>query len=111
MIGSLKGVQIVEMPRNGTKGMCCGAGGGRMWMEEHLGTRINEWLPVFKGDGVGDLLLAGPHEGCCGHDEGGPFPGRRGSPHLETGRRSGQAGWQARRTNDRAHHHVNGSVV
>ena len=33
VIGHLKGVQIVEMPRNGTKGMCCGAGGARMWME------------------------------------------------------------------------------
>lgn len=42
VIGSLKGVQIVEMPRNGTKGMCCGAGGARMWMEETIGTKVND---------------------------------------------------------------------
>ncbi len=41
VIGSLKGVQIVEAGRNGTKGMCCGAGGARMWMEEDIGTAIN----------------------------------------------------------------------
>jgi Fe-S oxidoreductase/nitrate reductase gamma subunit len=42
VIGSLKGVQIVEMGRNGTKGMCCGAGGARMWMEETTGTKVND---------------------------------------------------------------------
>ncbi|HUS60797.1 MAG TPA: (Fe-S)-binding protein, partial [Acidimicrobiales bacterium] len=41
VIGSLKGIDIVEMPRNGTKGMCCGAGGARMWMEEHTGKKVN----------------------------------------------------------------------
>ncbi len=41
VIGSLKGVQLVEAGRNGTKGMCCGAGGARMWMEEDIGTNIN----------------------------------------------------------------------
>ncbi len=41
VIGSLGGVQIVEAERSGTKGMCCGAGGGRMWMEEHVGKNIN----------------------------------------------------------------------
>jgi Fe-S oxidoreductase len=42
VIGSLKGIEIVEMGRNGTTGMCCGAGGARMWMEETIGTKVND---------------------------------------------------------------------
>ena len=41
VIGSLAGIEIVEAGRNGTKGMCCGAGGARMWMEESTGKQVN----------------------------------------------------------------------
>ncbi|CAB4689747.1 MAG: 4Fe-4S dicluster domain-containing protein [Actinobacteria bacterium] len=41
VLGSLKGIEIVEAERNGTKGMCCGAGGARMWMEESTGKQVN----------------------------------------------------------------------
>jgi predicted flap endonuclease-1-like 5' DNA nuclease len=42
VVGSIKGIEIVEMERNGTKGMCCGAGGARMWMEEDIGVKVND---------------------------------------------------------------------
>jgi Fe-S oxidoreductase len=42
VVASIKGIEVVEMGRNGTKGMCCGAGGGRMWMEESIGKKVND---------------------------------------------------------------------
>jgi Fe-S oxidoreductase len=35
------GNQVVEMPRHGTRALCCGAGGARFWMEEKTGKKVN----------------------------------------------------------------------
>jgi Fe-S oxidoreductase len=41
VVESVPGQQVTEMELHHRRGMCCGAGGARMWMEEHEGQRIN----------------------------------------------------------------------
>lgn len=41
VLESLPATRLVEMKANYDQSMCCGAGGGRMWMEEKIGKRIN----------------------------------------------------------------------
>jgi Fe-S oxidoreductase/nitrate reductase gamma subunit len=53
VLGALSGVTVLEAKRNRAKSFCCGAGGGRMWMEEEAGHRVNEVR-------VGQLLETSP---------------------------------------------------
>jgi Fe-S oxidoreductase/nitrate reductase gamma subunit len=41
IIKALPEVQFKELQRHHENGFCCGGGGGRMWLHEHLGRRIN----------------------------------------------------------------------
>ena len=61
VIGSLAGIEIVEAERSGTEGLCCGAGGGRMFMEEHIGKNINvERSQELIATGAGRIATACP---------------------------------------------------
>jgi Fe-S oxidoreductase/nitrate reductase gamma subunit len=61
VLGQLAGIDIVEAPRNGTKAMCCGAGGARMWMEESIGKKVNtERSRELLDTGAGRIATACP---------------------------------------------------
>src|SRR6266403_1822600 len=54
---SVPGLRVVELPRSGARGLCCGGGGGHMWMEVKSKKRVNlirvEEILETKADIVG----------------------------------------------------------
>ena len=95
------GVSITEMDKSGRNTFCCGAGGGRMWMEETRGTRINEErtrqvletgagdgrdiVPVLHGDDERRARRGGRGGWCRGHGhQRGPGGSDRVNPAGST---------------------------
>ena len=55
------GHEVVEMPRHGTRALCCGAGGARFWMEEHTGKKVNiERSEEALATGADEIAVACP---------------------------------------------------
>jgi Fe-S oxidoreductase/nitrate reductase gamma subunit len=65
------GCQLIEMPRHGDRAFCCGAGGGRIWMEEKevkerpSESRIRE---AAKLDGVDTFIVTCPKDATMYRD-------------------------------------------
>jgi Fe-S oxidoreductase len=53
------GAAPLEMSHRKSKGFCCGAGGGRMWMEEQIGRRINHMRTEEAINTKAEILASG----------------------------------------------------
>lgn len=61
LLEAIPGVEVIEMENNKDIGRCCGAGGGRMWLEETIGKRVNQMrLEDAKQTEAGTVATACP---------------------------------------------------
>ncbi len=61
VLAAIPGLVVKEAELSREKDMCCGAGGGRMWLEEKLGERINQTrVTQLQGSGAADVAVACP---------------------------------------------------
>jgi len=69
VLSAIPGLELVEMARSGEGTLCCGGGGGRMWMETQAGERFAD-LRVQEAAGTGAELLVTtcPHCVACLED-------------------------------------------
>ncbi len=62
LLGAIPGLKVREAELTRDRSMCCGAGGGRMWLEESLGERINQKrFDQLKATGTTEVAVACPY--------------------------------------------------
>jgi Fe-S oxidoreductase len=57
VLEAIPGIILVEMERHGPDALCCGGGGGRMWMETPMGERFSD-LRVEEAKSTGASIIA-----------------------------------------------------
>ncbi len=62
LLKAIPGMKVREADLHRETSMCCGAGGGRMWLEEKLGERINQTrFTQLEASGTSDVAVACPY--------------------------------------------------
>jgi Fe-S oxidoreductase len=62
LLKAIPGMKVREAELHRETSMCCGAGGGRMWLEEKLGERINQTrFTQLEASGTSDVAVACPY--------------------------------------------------
>lgn len=57
VLDSIPGITLVEMERHGPDALCCGGGGGRMWMETPIGERFSD-IRAKEAESTGAAIIA-----------------------------------------------------
>jgi Fe-S oxidoreductase len=69
LLSSVPGVEMVEMEHHGPEALCCGGGGGRMWMETPIGERFADIrIGEAEATGAETIVTACPFCMACLED-------------------------------------------
>lgn len=69
ILAAIPGLEVVEMPRSRQDALCCGGGGGRMWMDTKAGERFGDLRVQEAAETGADVLVtACPHCIACLED-------------------------------------------
>ena len=62
LLDRVPGLKVRDAELSRDRSMCCGAGGGRMWLEENLGERINQMrFDQLRATGTAEVAVACPY--------------------------------------------------
>lgn len=68
VLEKIAGLELTELPDARAMSLCCGGGGGRIWMETHKGERFSD-IRIAQAAGAGAAVLATACPYCISHFE------------------------------------------